>query len=74
MCLRYVQRLRYKDYNLASRPDPVHRETEIQSGNIVDSGFFETESVSDFGLKMQDRGVLSWWRRAMGYERSDRSS
>lgn len=34
-------------------------------------GLYETDSVKDFGVRMEQRGVLSWWRRAMGYERAD---
>ncbi|KAL2354702.1 hypothetical protein BJ546DRAFT_39593 [Cryomyces antarcticus] len=62
-----VQRLRYKDYQLASRMAPLSRETQQIVASSGDRGLFETDSVKDFGLKMQDRGVLTWWRRGMGY-------
>jgi hypothetical protein len=71
--LMRVQRLRYKDYHLASRPDVVRRETQTQTP-AVEPGFFETDSVQDFGLHMHQRALWSWWRRAMGYERSDEGS
>lgn len=66
------QRLRYKDYHLASRPGTILRESTSRIHNS-EPGFFETESVKDFAISMEQRGVLSWWRRAMGYERSDDS-
>ena len=31
------------------------------------TGLHEVAAVKDFGLKMDEKGVLGWWRRAMGY-------
>jgi hypothetical protein len=72
--LMRVQRLRYKDYHLASRPDVVRRESQSPAPESIEPCFLETDSVKDFGLRMQQRALLSWWRRAMGYERSDEGS
>jgi len=30
-------------------------------------GFEETDAVGDFAAKLDGRGVLAWWRKAMGY-------
>ncbi|KAK3698112.1 hypothetical protein LTR37_017070 [Vermiconidia calcicola] len=65
-----VQRLRYKDYQLASKPAATSLEHSIPS-EARDVGFFETESVKDFGHQMQQRGVFAWWRKAMGYASDD---
>lgn len=72
MCcrLRNMQKLRYKDYQLAARPAEVERESDrgkVQEGGLVGEGLHETESVKDFAQQMHDRGVFGWWRKAMGY-------
>ncbi|RMZ34004.1 hypothetical protein D0859_01884 [Hortaea werneckii] len=72
MCCRSrnVQKLRYKDYQLAARPAEVEREgdrAKIQEEGLNGEGLHETESVKDFAQQMHDRGVFEWWRKAMGY-------
>ncbi|RMX89615.1 hypothetical protein D0869_00751 [Hortaea werneckii] len=65
-----VQKLRYKDYQLAARPAEVEREGDggkVQRGGLVREGLHETETVKDFAQQMYDRGVFGWWRKAMGY-------
>ncbi|KAI6832079.1 hypothetical protein KC340_g7340 [Hortaea werneckii] len=65
-----VQKLRYKDYQLAARPAEVERESDrgkVQGEGLVGEGLHETESVKDFAQQMHDRGVFGWWRKAMGY-------
>ncbi|MCJ1436981.1 hypothetical protein MMC27_006364 [Xylographa pallens] len=61
-----VQRLRYKDYQLAARPAGIEgRESgKVESGR---AGLHEVAAVKEFGLKMDEKGMLGWWRRAMGY-------
>ncbi|MCJ1382070.1 hypothetical protein MMC17_005182 [Xylographa soralifera] len=61
-----VQRLRYKDYQLAARPAGIEKrkDGEMESES---AGLHEVASVKDFGLKMDEKGILGWWRRAMGY-------
>jgi len=64
-----VQGLRYKDYQLARRPEMMG-EREVASGPILAGpvkGFWEAESVTEFAEEMGRRGVREWWRRAMGY-------
>jgi hypothetical protein len=36
------------------------------------TGLFETDSVKDFASAMEQRGVLEWWRKAMGFTVDDR--
>ncbi|KAI6829585.1 hypothetical protein KC340_g7242 [Hortaea werneckii] len=65
-----VQKLRYKDYQLAARPAEVEREgdrAKIQEEGLNGEGLHETESVKDFAQQMHDRRVFGWWRKAMGY-------
>lgn len=66
------QRLRYKDFHLAARPAAVEVEVDnVQSREQAPTGLFETDSVKDFASKMEDRGVLDWWRKAMRYSGSE---
>ncbi|KAH9845631.1 hypothetical protein Tdes44962_MAKER06466 [Teratosphaeria destructans] len=62
-----VQKLRYKDYQLAAQPDATRRECDVDVKNMAAVGLYETESVREFGRRMQARGVFEWWRRGMGY-------
>lgn len=60
-----VHDLRYKDYQLVSP-------TAVIPGRPVGAAaqppdFEEVGTVKDFGAKMQEKGILEWWRRAMGY-------
>jgi hypothetical protein len=57
--------LRYKDYQLAIRPAAV--ETSQDHPLEYGTGLEEIASVKDFGLWMQKRGLLQWWRKGMGY-------
>jgi hypothetical protein len=63
------QSLRYKDYHLASRPGPITDLNRILAG-VSHGAFDEVESVKDFAAKMEELGVLSWWKEAMGYDPS----
>ncbi|KAK4891527.1 hypothetical protein LTR27_009857 [Elasticomyces elasticus] len=67
-------KLRYKDYQLASRSAPVILENSgVQDVDVSGSrGLQETDSVSNFGQQMANRGVHSWWRRGMGYSQNDK--
>lgn len=72
-----VQRLRYKDYQLAARPAELVVEDRQEEGEgergkgreevSVEAGLREVESMKEFGLIMERRGVWGWWRRGMGY-------
>lgn len=63
------QSLRYKDYHLASRPGPITNFNRILA-EVSRGVFGEVESVKDFAAKMEELGVLDWWREAMGYDPS----
>lgn len=83
-----VRDLRYKDFQLVSRPASVMVERDEgrsqgpageksegdgkKKGRREDSkaGLKEVDSVKEFGSLMEQRGVLGWWRRAMGYTQS----
>lgn len=65
-----VQRLRYKDYQLATKPGPQSGEgrEEGDHDRAIRPGLTEVDSVKEFGLIMEKRGLLGWWRKGMGYE------
>ena len=64
-----VRRLRYKDFQLATKPNEITREGETTPDNQNGGrgGLSEVESVKEFGGYMAQRGVWNWWRRGMGY-------
>ncbi|RAL01468.1 uncharacterized protein BO80DRAFT_59220 [Aspergillus ibericus CBS 121593] len=72
-----VRKLRYKDFQLATRPGPLYDEnqqetrdqTQIPKTRNQDprAGVSEVESVKEFGSLMEQRGVWKWWRKGMGY-------
>lgn len=68
-----MQRLRYKDYQLAIRPAPLVVETQTGDESTapdtrtVPIGLNEVETVKDFGAVMRERNVWCWWRKGMGY-------
>lgn len=76
----HVQGLRYKDYRCLRRVGAVAR-TEVgegkgRKGEVGDGGkekgFEEVGSVGEFKEVMEKRGLLGWWREAMGYESRER--
>ncbi|KAF2229783.1 hypothetical protein EV356DRAFT_370573 [Viridothelium virens] len=62
-----VQRLRYKDYQLIARPATVQRVQEAEHDLKIQVGLHEVPSVGQFGQSMLEKGLLPWWRRAMGF-------
>ena len=71
-----VRDLRYKDFQLVSRPASVVVEggregqgsAEVKAKSSgKNTGLKEVESVKEFGSLMEQKGVLAWWRRGMGY-------
>jgi hypothetical protein len=72
-----VRRLRYKDFQLVTRPGVVEDEGKGNgNGNGNEKhgkkwdlavGLDEVESVKEFGGIMAKRGVWNWWRKGMGY-------
>ncbi|KAH7116965.1 hypothetical protein B0J11DRAFT_105815 [Dendryphion nanum] len=64
-----VQRLRYKDFQLAKKAaekqfesDAKRKDMDCNYGKLE-----EMDSVKVFGAKMEEIGVWNWWRNAMGY-------
>ncbi|KAJ5909202.1 hypothetical protein N7495_001884 [Penicillium taxi] len=60
-----VRKLRYKDFQLVTRPGQLMPELDRISD--YQSGLSEVESVKEFGGCMAQRGVWNWWRKGMGY-------
>ncbi|KAK9640870.1 hypothetical protein HCH54_008629 [Aspergillus fumigatus] len=75
----FVRNLRYKDFQLVSRPGAIIRDdqpgeskpdrrpqgTDIPT--LPHVGLSEVESVKEFGSIMEQRGIWQWWRKGMGY-------
>ncbi|KAK4621586.1 hypothetical protein CLAFUW4_06891 [Fulvia fulva] len=66
-----VQRLRYKDFQLVARPAAIERDAMHPSGSDHRTGLYETDSVKDFAVQMDNRGILAWWKKGMGYTGSE---
>jgi hypothetical protein len=63
-----VRKLRYKDFQLVTRPGVLaHEVTDQVPPEEHDAGLSEVESVKEFGSCMEKRGVWMWWRKGMGY-------
>ena len=59
-----VHGLRYKDYQLVCAAEEVQGR---KVGDVVGGSLEEVATVKEFGAKMEERGVLSWWRKGMGF-------
>ena len=64
-----VQRLRYKDYQLVTKA--AEKQSEGKEASVTYGKLEEAESVKDFGARMQEMGVWTWWRKGMGYVGGD---
>lgn len=75
-----VRNLRYKDFQLVTRPDVMTDEKGTSNGGRIElsrskkkteetskAGLSEVETVKEFGGLMEQRGVWQWWRKGMGY-------
>jgi hypothetical protein len=63
-----VQRLRYKDFQLVKKPAEKELGRSAKLDERVPYGKLEeADSVKEFGARMEDMGVLEWWRKGMGY-------
>jgi len=75
-----VRNLRYKDFQLVTRPGIMADERDNANGarnepslskkkteETSKAGLYEVETVKDFGSWMEQRGVWQWWRKGMGY-------
>lgn len=58
-----LQRLRYKDFQLASKPAPIESKT-VQPER---TGLFEVASVQEFAAAMERRGISDWWKQGMEF-------
>jgi hypothetical protein len=68
----HVQRLRYKDFQLLKKPAEKQPDTHTHNTSNVPYGKLqEMDTVKEFGAQMESFGVLSWWRKAMGYAKDD---
>jgi len=64
----FVRGLRYKDFQCPRKPAV----NEVLVSNPVTQGHFqEVTSVTEFGYRMEQRGLAAWWKSAMGYSSSD---
>ncbi|KAI0870558.1 hypothetical protein GGS24DRAFT_99954 [Hypoxylon argillaceum] len=60
----FVRGLRYKDFQCPQKP--AENKVLVPSQN-PQSNFEEVASVTEFGYCMEQRGLASWWKSAMGY-------
>ncbi|KAI1125721.1 hypothetical protein F5Y10DRAFT_225061 [Nemania abortiva] len=60
----FVRGLRYKDFQCPRKPAANKVSVPSQESHGV---FEEVTSVADFGHSMEQRGLTSWWKSAMGY-------
>lgn len=59
-----VHGLRYKDYQLVAAASAAPKEALP----AMENGFLqEVATVKDFAAAMESKGLLKWWRTAMGY-------
>ncbi|OTB10458.1 hypothetical protein K445DRAFT_253754 [Daldinia sp. EC12] len=61
-----VQGLRYKDFQCAQKPAAHQARGAVDQ--IKNGGFEEVASVTEFGERMEQRGLGTWWRIGMGYK------
>ncbi|KAL4887888.1 hypothetical protein BDV59DRAFT_189710 [Aspergillus ambiguus] len=77
-----VRNLRYKDFQLVTRPEALKPETpesvdsdsrhkgrngSSEGKRASGVGLSEVDTVKEFGSVMEQRGVWKWWRKGMGY-------
>lgn len=68
-----VRKLRYKDFQLVTRPGELacegveEKEKNVKMKDTGGTGLEEVESVKEFGGRMERKGVWNWWRKGMGY-------
>ncbi|KAI0392468.1 hypothetical protein F5Y17DRAFT_357072 [Xylariaceae sp. FL0594] len=67
----FVKGLRYKDFQCARKPAANDDVLVPDRYPPTQPSFEEVTSVTEFGHRMQQRGLSSWWKSAMGYNSSD---
>ncbi|KAI8944717.1 hypothetical protein F4801DRAFT_172365 [Xylaria longipes] len=63
----FVRGLRYKDFQCPRKPAA---NKVLVSSQATQGNFEEVTSVTEFGHRMDQRGLASWWKSAMGYSSS----
>ncbi|KAI1262285.1 hypothetical protein F5Y18DRAFT_430186 [Xylariaceae sp. FL1019] len=63
----FVRGLRYKDFQCPRKPalNQIHMQPQIN-----ESSFQEVTSIAEFGDRIEQKGLTSWWKAAMGYTSS----
>ncbi len=65
-----VHDLRYKDYRLVAPVRPVSESQEKpQEPGISIGSLEEVDTVKEMAAMMEAKGLLRWWRTAMGFAR-----
>ena len=59
-----VHGLRYKDYQLIAAPSAGGKEIVPATGRGI---LEEVDNAREFAAAMESKGLLKWWRTAMGY-------
>ncbi|KAL2151905.1 hypothetical protein VTH82DRAFT_5089 [Thermothelomyces myriococcoides] len=62
--VKTVQQLRYKDFQLVSKPAPIDAAVAKPEDR---TGLFEVSSVQEFADAMEKRGISEWFKRGMGF-------
>jgi hypothetical protein len=62
-----VHDLRYKDYQLAAAPAELPTNVKNSAGEDEFGSLKEVDAVRDMAAVMEAKGLLEWWRKAMGY-------
>ncbi|KAI1312719.1 hypothetical protein F5Y03DRAFT_196668 [Xylaria venustula] len=60
----FVRGLRYKDFQCPRKPA---ENRVLVPSHETQGSFEEVASVTEFGHRMEQRGLASWWKLAMGY-------
>ncbi|KAI0432285.1 hypothetical protein F5Y09DRAFT_152273 [Xylaria sp. FL1042] len=60
----FVRGLRYKDFQCPRKPAENRVLVPTQ---VALASFEEVTSVTEFGHRMEQRGLATWWKLAMGY-------
>ncbi|KAI0508302.1 hypothetical protein F5B22DRAFT_650156 [Xylaria bambusicola] len=64
----FVRSLRYKDFQCPRKPA---ENSVLVPAHTTLGSFEEVTSITEFGHRMEQRGLGSWWKLAMGYSSPD---